>query len=330
MSQEPLIEPSSDAVPPGNVGKRRRSLSSGLRVAFAVAILGALTLTLVNRFEDIRHALSNLEWQQVLVSLGCVALGLFAQWHAWHALLAGTGTSTPPRHTSAQIFFVGQLGKYIPGGVWTLLAQAELGSAHAVSRSRSLVVGSGALGVTVVSGAGVGGLALALASPGFLSTYCWALLALPAGAVALTPRVFNWLVALVLRTTRKDVGDLAVSAKPLMLSALWSSAMWLAFGFHAWVLVRALGGRGDHVGLVTLGAVTLSWVIGIVVIFAPAGAGAREVALIALMAPVLDAPEALVLALSSRALLIVGDVAASTAVAPRYIRAKLTAARRRR
>ena len=52
----------------------------------------------------------------------------FANLQAWQVLLAGLGS--PLRTTTAgRIFFIGQLGKYIPGSVWPILTQMELGAA---------------------------------------------------------------------------------------------------------------------------------------------------------------------------------------------------------
>ncbi|MGJ0223704.1 hypothetical protein ACQUZK_09915, partial [Streptococcus pyogenes] len=85
-------------------------------------------------------------------------------------------------------------------------------------------------------------------------------------------------------------------------SAAWALVMWVAFGAHAWVLAAGLVDDGPRLALTVAGAFALAWVVGFLVVLAPAGAGPREVALVLLTASVLDAPDALVLALVSRAL----------------------------
>ena len=45
----------------------------------------------------------------------------------WRVLLGDLGTRLPAAPASS-IFFVGQLGKYLPGSVWTVVAQAEMGA----------------------------------------------------------------------------------------------------------------------------------------------------------------------------------------------------------
>jgi len=92
--------------------------------------------------------------------------------------------------------------------------------------------------------------------------------------------------------------------------------MWLAFGAHAWVLASRLGADGLR-DATTVGAFALAWVVGFLVVIAPAGAGPREAALVLALAPVMDTPDALVLALVSRVLMLVGDGLVAAISAPR-------------
>ena len=55
-------------------------------------------------------------------------------------LLAGLGHPLEPAAASG-IFFVAQLGKYLPGSVWPYVAQARMGRAHDVPASRSAAAG---------------------------------------------------------------------------------------------------------------------------------------------------------------------------------------------
>ena len=41
---------------------------------------------------------------------------------------------------AGRIFFVGQLGKYLPGSVWPVVMQAELGRDHHIPRRRTMTV----------------------------------------------------------------------------------------------------------------------------------------------------------------------------------------------
>jgi hypothetical protein len=59
----------------------------------------------------------------------------------------------------------------------------------------------------------------------------------------------------------------------------------------------------------SLGGYALAWSVGFLIIFFPGGIGPREWALIAVLAPVMSSASALVVALASRVVMSVGDLA---------------------
>ena len=73
----------------------------------------------------------------------------------WRRLLADLGT-TLPVPPAAGIFFVGQLGKFVPGSVWSVLAQAEMGARLNVPRRRTAVVGVVSVVLSLATGLAIG------------------------------------------------------------------------------------------------------------------------------------------------------------------------------
>ncbi len=285
----------------------RRVLGS---VFFAIAV-ALLIYSVLTRREELGEALTRLDRWAVLVSLVLAAAGLVAQMLSWRALLAGTGP-VPSLRASSRIYFHGQLGKYVPGSVWAVVAQAELGRAHKISRARSGVVALGALAVLLVVGGAVAVVGLAAGQAGSLSTYWWAVAVVPIGAVGLAPPVFNRVVARLLRLLHRGDQTVRVSGRGVGLSALWAAVMWLLFGLHAAVLVHSLHpGSPGQVLVLSTGAFALAWVVGFLVVIAPAGTGPREAALVLTLAPVLDGSDALLVALVSRVLMVVVDAGAA-------------------
>src|SRR5947207_12155933 len=67
----------------------------------------------------------------VLAALLTVVVGLIASLQTWRSLLASLG-SPLPLAAAGRIFFIGQLGKYIPGSVWPVVMQTELAKAERV------------------------------------------------------------------------------------------------------------------------------------------------------------------------------------------------------
>jgi uncharacterized membrane protein YbhN (UPF0104 family) len=291
-----------------------RSWRSAARIAFIVLAVTLLVVTVARERSALAAALHQLSLPALLASTALVVAALVAQMLSWRALFADEASQMPSLRAAAQIYYIGQLGKYLPGSIWAVVAQSELGQAHRISRSRSAVVALGALAVLAVTGTGVAVALLSLTSPGSLRSYWWALPALPVGVCLLMPAVFNRLIHLALRVTRRGGTPERLGAPALLHSSAWALVMWALFGAHAWVLAQALGGRSSHLALVCAGAFALAWVVGLLVVIAPAGAGAREAALVLALGSVLDRPEALVLALVSRVIMVLADaVVAGTA-----------------
>jgi hypothetical protein len=89
----------------------------------------------------------------------------------------------------------------------------------------------------------------------------------------------------------------------------WTTLGWLCYGAHAWFLISVFAGKSGHTFALSLGAYALAWAVGFLIIFFPSGIGPREVALIAVLAPVMPSASALVVALVSRVVMTVGDLA---------------------
>lgn len=283
--------------------------------AFFLVALVLLIASVVSRREELGDALRRLDAGTVVAATLLACAGLVAQMLSWRALLGATGP-VPPIAGAARIYFHGQLGKYVPGSVWAVVAQAELGRAYRVSRARSAVVALGALAILLVVGGTVAVVGLAIGSPGSLATYWWAVAVVPIGAALLTPSVFNRLVSWALRVLRRADEPVRADGRGLAASALWAVVMWLLFGLHAAVLVRDLHPEDAvRTATVATGAFALAWVVGFLVVIAPAGTGPREAALVLALAPVLGSADALLVALVSRVVMVVADAGAAGAAA---------------
>lgn len=279
-----------------------------MRVAFLLLALLLLLLALRDNGDEAFAATRDIGAGSTAASLGAVLVGLLASALVWRALLADLGTRLPLR-PALHVFFLGQLGKYVPGSVFAIAAQMELGRTQGAPRSR---VGAASLlfmGVLVATGLLVASVTLPLTSPDALRDYGWVLVVLPLGLLALTPAVLTRLVGLLLRVLRREPLERRLSARGVGAASGWALVMWAAYGAHLWLLVRPqdVEGRADLL-LLSLGAYALAWTAGFLFVVAPAGAGVRELALLAALAPVLDGPAALAVAVLSRVLMTLADL----------------------
>jgi len=277
-----------------------------LTVLFVAAGVAAAAVFVWLRRDEVGDALSRLS---VLASLGALLAGLGATvltMLAWRAAVIDFGTRLPLR-AAGRVFFLGQLGKYLPGSVWPVLAQMELGRDYGVRRASSAAAATLMLVLAAVTGTGVAVLTLPLAADGLLAEYRWvAVAAIPLLAL-LVPSVQQRLVRLAARVLHRPLDLPRSSARGMVLAAGWMIGAWALFGLHLHLLVASTCGCAPSVAL-DVGAFALAWVAGFLFVIAPAGAGVREGVLVLGLSPVLEPGAALLVALASRVLLTVADL----------------------
>ena len=283
-------------------------LRRALRVAFLVFVVVAVVLAVRGQGDELRDAVARTGVAATVGSLLAVLVGLFASAMVWRALLTDLGAQLPLR-TALHVFFLGQLGKYLPGSVFAVAAQMELGRDQGLSRNR---VGTASLlfmGVLTSTGVLVAAVALPLTSPDALRDYFWVLAVLPVGLVCLAPRVLTRLVATLLRLLRREPLDRPLSWTGVGAAVGWALAMWVAYGAHLLLLVLPQHRTGSaNLPLLSFGGYALAWTVGFLVLLVPAGAVIREAVLVVSFAPVLDRPSALAVAAVSRGVMTLGDV----------------------
>jgi hypothetical protein len=264
-----------------------------LRLVWAALVLLGLALAgwaLAGRWGQVSAALARLS-PATLVTAG----------------LLSVASATGSRWRLSRIFYVGQLGKYLPGPGWPMLLQGGLGSTE--QQPVRATAGAGVLCAALAPVVGVPlGLLLVLAgAPGEAGRLAWlALPVLPLLAL-LHPAVFGRAVDGALRLARRRPVGVRVPARALSRAALAQGALWLVVGAQTAVLVRGSGGS-PRVALLGAGAAVIAYCAGMMTVVLPAGLGVREGVLALALTPSLGAGPALAVTLSSRALLICTDL----------------------
>jgi glycosyltransferase 2 family protein len=276
-----------------------------LRWGFLLAVLVG-GVGYVRGLEGLGAALCQLGVAPVAGGLLAVLVGLAASMLAWRALLADLGSALPVA-VAARIFFVGQLGKYIPGSLWPVLAQMEMGKEAGVPRQCSATAITLPMLIYLGTGLLLGGAALPFASTE-AARYRWVVALAPALLLVLHPRLLNPVVRRLTALARRPAPERELSGRGVLAAFGWSVVSWAAFGVQVQLLVLALGAPLGRSFPLAVGGFALAWSAGFLVVVAPAGIGAREAVLVALLAPVLDRAEATAASLVARLLMTAGDV----------------------
>jgi uncharacterized membrane protein YbhN (UPF0104 family) len=252
-------------------------------------------------------ALDHLGALPLTASLLFAVLATFANWPIWRGVLRAMHAEIPVG-ASARLFFVSQLGKYLPGAVWPIVAQTEVGRRYGLARVTMVTANVVAVFLSCAVGLTLAAICLPLASDGLLSTYWWLLLLAPPLAAAVHPRLAPRLVNSLLSAVHRPAIDFPSSSVALLAPVAWSVSVWVALGAHVAVLALALGGGGVSTVLLGVGASALAVIAGVLAVPLPAGIGVRDVILTAVLSTQLTSTEAILVVLTSRLMLIVADL----------------------
>lgn len=204
----------------------------------------------------------------------------------WGRCLAALGRGRPVGQVLGW-FFVGELGKYVPGAVWSILGRGEL--AHRGGIERPVAYRSVALSLFALYAATVVPLAIAAAHP-----------RVQEAAIGVTRRVTGG----------------RIDPRPLP----WAALARLVLGYvPAWVLVAATTGAvvsayGQEPGWQAPAAAIVAWVCGFLAVPVPAGAGVREAVFVAISG--IEPGLALTVAVTARLLYLIADLGAAAIAAP--------------
>lgn len=284
--------------------------STPVRLGFLVVALVAAVWAVASQWEEVRAAVTAMG---PAAAAGALAAGcgyVLLTMLAWRSLLAGAGTRLPLR-TAFSVFFVSQLGKYLPGGVWNVLAAAEMGADHAIPRRRSVSVMVVTVVVSTVTGLALAAGTMPFAPPQVARTYGLSVLALPVLVVVLLPPVLNRILGLALRATGRPPLEAPLGWRAVGACAAWTLAAWVVAGLQVWVLAVGTGMAASASALVLcVGGYALAWTVGFLVVVVPAGAGVREAVLGLVLAGTLSSGGVVAVVLASRLALTVADLLA--------------------
>ncbi|MEI2777443.1 MAG: lysylphosphatidylglycerol synthase domain-containing protein [Tetrasphaera sp.] len=303
-----MAEPGQRASEPA----RRRGALAIARIVLAVLVPAAVVVALVTNWADVEPHLR-------AVSPGALVLSVVAGLGApvftmlgWRVVLADLG-SPLPLPPAAGIFFVGQLGKFVPGSVWTVLAQAEIGSRLRIPRRRSAVAGLVSVGLSLLTGLAVGlpALPLLLRRDDARAVTVLVVLAIPVLALALHPRVLNAAVARGLRLLRREPLEHDLSGRAVATMAGWFLLAWASAGASVAVLARDLQpGIGIRdLGVSCICGFALASAAGMLAVLLPAGLGVRDGLVVLLLGTIVPLPAATAIAVINRFVTTFADVA---------------------
>lgn len=285
-------------------------LADLLAIVFVVLAVGIAGWALRDDLPKVLDSIGEIAWWRMLLALVCIVAGLLATAEVWRYCLSGLG-SPVSSGAARQIFFPAQVGKYLPGSVWPFLAQMRFAKEHGVPGGLALLAGSVFLVVHAVTSVLVGALLL-ISQPDLVSRFGWAGVCIPLALILLHPKVINLLARKLAK--RSGVEPPVLRLADLVRPMAWMLPAWIGYGAAGYLLADPFTDSFWQLAMVCTAAFALGWIVGMAVIIAPAGVGAREAVLIVALTPLLGVVPATTVALILR----VGHTLADMLLALRY------------
>jgi hypothetical protein len=256
-------------------------------VLFKIVLPAALILAvgwqfvLILRRPELRDAefACRVEW---LIPAGLLYLACHCIWASfWVSLLRSQGFHASYA-TGLRAYFVSQYGKYIPGKVWVILIRVVMLGATPKDKAIVGVTATYEAVTSMAAGAILGAILLPLLAIEVLPIQGQSYILL---GIALIPLGIGLLHQLIVRVARKRMGPDAPALPNMNLlllvrGLLQASVGWCLLGLSVWMVMQAV--RPETVALTAdtwLRVTTincLSYVLGFIVMVAPAGGGVRE------------------------------------------------------
>jgi hypothetical protein len=217
------------------------------------------------------------------VASAVLLAGYFLAASVWGLIVRELGGPAIPTGVAVRLFMIANLGRYVPGKFWQIAGLAALAKGRgvpAMTATGAAVLGQG-IALVAASAVGMGAF---LAGPDDFRT--WGIVGgVLVGALVVLlsiPSVFARLARGWFRLSRTEAQPGLASVHGLR----WLGLLLLSWTLQAaafWVLSRSLGLEGALVPIAS--AFAAAYVLGYVMIFAPAGLGPREGFLILFLTP---------------------------------------------
>jgi len=254
-----------------------------VRAVLLLLVMGFIVVALTRQWDAVAASWQSLDiaWGWVAMATAVVLATYAMLIHSWRVLLSGWGGHLP-YGVATRIWTIANLGRWLPGKVWSIGALSYMASNEGVSGVAA--AGSSVLGTVLNLGAGLaiavvlGADGLEFIAPGFRVVSILAAIGFVVGVAAL-PSLLPRLLEAFAQRRGLPITSQHLSAGQLWLATGINLLSWIAYGVAFWMFSRAVtpGISGDP--LVFIAVFSASYLAGFFALISPGGLGVRELAL---------------------------------------------------
>lgn len=219
-------------------------------------------------------------WRSISLATLVVLVTYALLIEGWRRILMAWD-STLPFNDAARIWFLSNLGKYVPGNIWSLTAMGVMARRRGLSALAA--AGSSVLMQTVSLATGAGIVmvtgAKLLGEPLLVGAAAVLLVVLLLLAPRFLPPLAGWAGKLIAR----EILPPTIPRTSVWTAAVASALSWLFYGVAFELFVRGLLGTAAGELSSYIAVYTAAYLLGFISPIAPAGLGVRELTLAAFM-----------------------------------------------
>ena len=260
----------------------RRRLFKAAQWVFAALVLFFAVRALAGQWNQVGARLLHIQfgWQHIVPATVLILVTYALLIEGWRRILSGWDSHLAFR-PAARIWFLSNLGKYVPGNIWSLTAMGvmarERGLSGLAAAGSSIIMQS----VSLVTGTAIVMVTSAklLGEPLLVGASVMVLLA----ALLLAPRFLPRLAVWAGNLSGREIATPSIPATSIWTAAIASTASWILYGLAFQLFVRGLLGSAPGEISSYIAVYTAAYILGFISPIAPAGLGVREITLAAFM-----------------------------------------------
>jgi glycosyltransferase 2 family protein len=288
--------------------KRSHLIKNLCSIVITLAFMIALLISLYKNYDSLREQPLNFSLGQFVMSLFPLMADYFFIPFMWCSILASLGVTLSYRK-AFRIQYLSHLGRYIPGKIWSYLAQSYLASQEHISLTETFC--SNVILMFLMNLSGFLIFALSFLAWNIFTFFTRCLL------VALIFLIFYYLFRIhfleksinfvLIRFTNMQI-NLQCTYLHYGALSMAISASWLVFtiGLHA--MINSFYDVSINESFIITGIFSISWLVGYYAFLSPGGLGIQEGVQVYLLTFFFPLPISIVIAFASRLWMTLGDI----------------------
>lgn len=236
-------------------------------------VLFFVVKNIVNNFSNIKDIdLSNLHYGYVLPALLVTIVSLFIPVFAWKYLLRALGANLKISK-AMRIWFISNLGRYIPGKVWQISGLIVMSNKEGITKKVSSISVIYSQIVANLIGLSLGIFLFVKDEEKTTHTLMFVGVLI---ALAILPFIINKLAILALSILKKPKETFEVSYGKFIIYVFMQLVNWIVMGTAFILFINIFTELSIFDNPTALFILPISWTLGLLAIFAPGGIGVRE------------------------------------------------------